>query len=379
LKRFEHNKGLETKEYVAEKNLSADPWHLSREKKGMNKRRLIIVLLIAVVIIGGVWLWKSLHRAPSANELVLYGNIDIRQVQLAFNGSERIVKMLVQEGDKVGKGQLVAVLDVQRLKHAVARSEGQVHAQKEVVARLEAGSRPEEIRKARADVESARADAYNTKLNYERLVPVVPKGGASQQQMDNAKSEADASEGKLKAAQEILNLAIAGPRKEDIAAAKATLKAYEAELALSNRELADAYLYAPDEGIIQNRITEPGDMASPQKPVYTIALTNPLWVRSYVSEPDLGKIWLGMAAEVTTDSYPGKRYRGWVGFISPTAEFTPKSVETPQIRTSLVYQARVYVCNPQNELRLGMPATVTISVNQPRTKGSSVADPCKNP
>jgi HlyD family secretion protein len=345
----------------------------------MNKRRLIIVLLIAAAIMGGVWLWKSLRNVPSANELVIYGNVDIRQVQLAFNGNERIVKMLVQEGDRVNKGQLVAVLDIQRLKQAVARSEGQVQAQKEVVARLEAGSRPEEIRKAHADVESARAEADNARLTYKRLTPVVPKGGASQQQLDNAKAEADAKEGKLKAAQEILNLAIAGPRMEDIAAAKATLKADEAELALAERELADAYLYAPVDGIIQDRVTEPGDMASPQKPVYTIALTDPLWVRAYVAEPDLGKIWLGMIAGVTTDSYPGKRYRAWVGFISPTAEFTPKSVETPQIRTSLVYQVRVYVCNPQNELRLGMPVTVTISLNQPRTKGSPVSDPYKNP
>ncbi len=345
----------------------------------MNKRRLIIVLLIAAAVVGGVWLWELFHRVPSANELVLYGNVDIRQVQLAFNGSERIVKMLAQEGDKVSKGQMVAVLDVHRLKQAVARSEGQVHAQKEVVARLEAGSRPEEIRKARADVESARAEASNAKLKYDRLAPVVPKGGASQQQMDDAKAEADASEGKLKAAQEILNLAIAGPRKEDIGAAKATLKTYEAELALSNRELTDAYLYAPEDGIIQNRITEPGDMASPQKPVYTVALTNPLWVRAYVAEPDLGKIWQGMAAQVGTDSYPGKRYRAWVGFISPTAEFTPKSVETPQLRSSLVFQVRVYVCNPQDELRLGMPATVTIPLNQSRRKGGPVTDPCKSP
>lgn len=345
----------------------------------MKKRRLIIVLVIAVAIIAGVWLWKSLEHVPPATELVLYGNVDIRQVQLAFNGSERIAKMLVQEGDKVRKGQLVAILDMRRLEQTVARAEGQVHAQKEVVARLEAGSRPEEIRKARADVESARAQAYNTKLIYERLVPVVPKGGASQQQLDNAKAEADATEGKLKAAQEVLNLAIAGPRKEDIAAAKATLKAFEAELAFTKRELDDARLYAPVDGIIQDRITEPGDMSSPQKPVYTIALTNPLWVRAFVAEPDLGKIWLGMGAEVTTDSYPGKRYQAWIGFISPTAEFTPKSVETPQIRTRLVYQVRVYVCNPENELRLGMPATVIIPLNQPHTKGRPDSDPCKNP
>jgi HlyD family secretion protein len=345
----------------------------------MKKRRVIIVLLIAAALTGGVWLWRSLRHVPPANELVLYGNVDIRQVQLAFNGSERIAKMLVQEGDKVRKGQVVAILDVRRLKQTVARAEGQVHAQKEVVARLEAGSRPEEIRKARADVESARAEAHNARLIYDRLVPVVPKGGASQQQLDNAKAAAEVTAGKLKAAQEILELAIAGPRKEDIAAAKATLKVYEAELAFVNRELADAYLYAPVDGVIQDRITEIGDMASPQKPVYTIALTNPLWVRAYVGEPDLGKIWQGMVAEVTTDSYPGKRYRAWIGFISPTAEFTPKSVETPQIRTSLVYQVRVYACNPQNELRLGMPATVTIPLPQPHQEGGPVSDLCRKP
>jgi HlyD family secretion protein len=345
----------------------------------MRIHRLIIVLLIAAAALGGVWLWKSLRHVPSANELVLYGNVDIRQVQLAFNGSQRIARMLVQEGDKVSKGQMVAILDVQRLKQTVARAEGQVQAQKEVVARLEAGTRPEEIRKARADMESARAEAYNARLNHERLASVAPEGGVSQQQVDNAKAQADSTEGKLKAAQETLNLAIAGPRKEDIAAAKATLKAYEAELAFADRELADAYLYAPADGIIRDRITEPGDMASPQKPVYTLALTNPLWVRAYVAEPDLGKIRLGMIAEVTTDSYPGKRYRAWIGFISPTAEFTPKSVENPQVSTRLVYQVRVYVCNLQNELRLGMPATVTIPLNQPGTKGAAVSDPCKNP
>ncbi len=340
----------------------------------MKIRRLIIVLVIAAAVTGGYWIWKSRHMPPP-NELVLYGNVDIRQVKLAFNGSERIARMLVQEGDKVSKGQLVAILDVQRLKQTVARAEGQVHAQKEVVARFEAGTRPEEIRKARADVESSRAEAFNAKLVYERLDPVVAKGGASQQQLDNAKAAMDTTQGKLQAAQEILNLAIAGPRKEDIAAERATLKAYEAEFAFAKRELADAYLYAPAEGIIQERIMEPGDMASPQKPVYTIALTNPLWVRAYVAEPDLGKIFPGMQAEIRTDSFPGKVYPGWVGFISPTAEFTPKEVQTPELRSKLVYQIRVYLCNPKGEMRLGMPATVNISLKQPRN--STAPNPCK--
>jgi HlyD family secretion protein len=135
--------------------------------------------------------------------------------------------------------------------------------------------------------------------------------------------------------------------------------------------LADASLYAPNNGVIQDRILEPGDMASPQKSVFTLALTDPVWVRAYVSEPDLGKITLGMAAEVETDSYPGKRYQAWIGFISPTSESTPKSVEVRQLRTRLVYQVRVFVKNPQDELRLGMPVTVYVPLDQPRPREST--------
>ena len=171
------------------------------------------------------------------------------------------------------------------------------------------------------------------------------------------------------ALQETLKLVQLGPRKEDIAAAKAMLKANQAALDVARKALADASLYAPDNGIIQERILEPGDMASPQRPVYTLALTDPVWVRAYVQGPDLGKLKPGMRAESSTDSFPGKNYRAWVGYISPTAEFTPKSVETTEVRSSLVYQVRIFVCNPQDELRLGMPATVIIHLGEPPAAG----------
>ena len=341
-------------------------------------RRPIIALLLLAAVAAGVWFWHSRQRTPSVNELIVYGNVDIRQVQLAFNGSQRIASMAAKEGDRVSKGQLLATLETQRLEQTVGRVAGQAQAQKEVVARLEAGSRPEEIRKTRADVEAARADAYNAALTHRRMETLAAKDAVPQQRADDAKAAAEATEARLNAARETLRLAVEGPRKEDIASAKATLRGYEAELAFAKRELADASLYAPVDGIIQDRILEPGDMASPQRPVYTVALIDPLWVRTYVSEPDLGKIRPGMIAEVRTDSYPGKRYRAWIGFISPTAEFTPKAVETPQVRTSLVYQVRVHVCNPQNELRLGMPATVLIRLDQ-ETKGTPAPDPCSTP
>ena len=143
--------------------------------------------------------------------------------------------------------------------------------------------------------------------------------------------------------------------------------------------MTDTRLSAPEPAVVQNRILEPGDMASPQTPVFTLALDHPVWVRAYVSEPDLGKIAPGMRAEVRTDSFPSKTYRAWIGFISPTAEFTPKQVETTELRSKLVYRLRVYVCNPQNELRLGMPADVLIPLHQPNPPQTreGAGDPCQ--
>ena len=129
---------------------------------------------------------------------------------------------------------------------------------------------------------------------------------------------------------------------------------------MAKQNLAYATLISPTDGVVQNRILEPGEMASPQRAVLSIAITDPKWVRVYAEEPDLGKINQGMAAEVTTDSFPGKKYEGWVGFISPVASFTPKTVETTELRSSLVYEVRVFVKDPADELRLGMPATVDI-------------------
>jgi HlyD family secretion protein len=351
------------------------PAHPAEKPKKPGKRvvRVVVVLLVVGMAAAGAraWLWPLFPRQEYSNELVLYGNVDIRQVQLAFNGNDRIIDMRVKEGDRVRCGQMLAMVDTRRLKAAVARARAQVEAQRQVVARLEAGTRIEEIRKARADLELAEADVINAKRNYKRQSSLAELNAAAQQVADDAEAAAAVAVARRNANKALLDLAIAGPRKEDIAEAKAILKNYEAQLALAQTELADASLYAPNNGVIQDRILEPGDMASPQKSVFTLALTDPVWVRAYVSEPDLGKITLGMTAEVETDSYPGKRYQAWIGFISPTSEFTPKSVEVRQLRTRLVYQVRVFVKNPQDELRLGMPVTVYVPLDQPRPKEST--------
>ncbi len=334
-------------------------------------KRLILLLIIASLAGGGYYYYQHREQGPT-DRLQLYGNVDIRQVQLAFHSTGRIEKILVQEGDRVKAGQLLASVDPARYQAALDKIQAEVKAQQQVVARLESGSRPQEIAEAKARVRAAQARVSETEVTYNRLKILVKKQGASQQQVDDAEAAYLAAKANLEAARQVLDLAVQGPRSEDIAAAKASLRAKQAALALARQELADTKIYSPSDGIIRDRIMEPGDMAFPSTPVLTIALTNPLWVRAYVPEPDLGKIRPGMAAAITTDSFVGKTYQGWIGYISPTAEFTPKNVETPALRTRLVYQVRVYACNPQDELRLGMPATVTLDLSTDKTPGKDV-------
>ena len=323
-----------------------------------------LVLLPALVLLAGAaaaaWFLLSGGRQAPAGTLRLYGNVDIRQVQLAFQSTGRIKNIAVQEGAIVAPGQLLAQVDPVRYEAARARAQAQVADRQQILQRLLAGSRPEEIAAARARVVAAKATLEDAAATYRRTRALAKTRYVSQQKLDDAEASRQAAEAQLDAAHQELALAVKGPRREDIAAARAQLAASRAALTLANQELADTRLYASAGGVIQDRLLEPGDMAFPQTPALTLALNNPLWVRAYVAEPDLGKIAPGMPAEVTTDSYPGKKYRGWVGFISPKAEFTPKQVETTELRSKLVFQVRVYVCNPQDEMRLGMPVTVDI-------------------
>ena len=339
------------------------------------KKRLILIVAAVIAMLAGVG-WFCNNKEAPPKELTLHGNVDIRQVELAFNASGRIDRILVQEGDRVKAGQLLAALDTERLRLSRQQAEAQAAVQREVVARNLAGSRPEEIRQARAQRDAAQVAVADAEAYYQRQEDLVARNFISRQQADSARFALDRARDQLKAAEASLRLVELGPRKEDVAASRATLAANEAAVAVIQRDLQEGDLYAPSDGVIENRILEPGDMASPQKPVFTLALTEPVWVRTWLAEPQLGRVPVGARAWVHTDSHPDKRYRAWVGYVSPTAEFTPKSVETAEIRSSLVYQARVFVCEGQGELRLGMPATVTIPLDQ--TAPAQGSDPCAN-
>ena len=341
----------------------------------MKRSVWFLVVIASVLLAVGFTLFDRRHA--EGGRLRLYGNIEIREVRLAFNGSEHVAEVLVEEGDRVTAGQLLARLDSDRLEARVAEARARLEVQKQRLSRLEAGSRPEEIERGRAEYKAARARARAAADTARRLQHLVERKLVSPEDAENARSLAEAAAAQARAAQAALALLVAGPRKEDIAIARAELAARKAALVLAEERLADASLEAPSAGVIRNRILEPGDMAGPRIPVLTLALDDPVWVRAYLPETALGRVAPGMAAEIVTDSYPDRSYPAWVGYISPTAEFTPKTVETPELRTRLVYQVRIFACNPQGELRLGMPVTVVIDPDRAqRGQGGKQSGPC---
>lgn len=426
-------------------------------------RKLILPLVVVgVLLIGGVYWW--LHRRGTEESPVLYGTVEFRQAQLSFNNGERVTEVLVQEGDRVKAGAVLARVATDRLQPQAAAARGQAaaaqaaltrlqngarpeeieqaFAQKDALAqtvqklkqgarpeeiaqaealataahsvwkRLDSGSRPEEIAQAQANVDAAvAADRLATDtLTRLKTLQTESSGAVSQQDLDGAAADAAAAqsrrivaekalalakigpreedkaealarfiaaeqasalvkagprvediaeaEARLKAAEQSYALVKAGPRAEDIAEARARAQAAAAQAALADQQLSDAELRAPCDGVVRSRILEPGELAAPQRPALILAQVDRKWIRAYLSETELGAVPPGAEASIQVDSFPDKPFSGWVGFISPVAEFTPRAVQTEDLRTSLMYEVRIFVDDPQDQLRLGMPATV---------------------
>ena len=324
----------------------------------MNKKALIVI--VAIVLVAATAALVVLRRG-SGNDgpLILYGNVDIRDVELAFRQPGRIQSMAVEEGDPVEAGQLLASLDAQPFEDALHAAEAEVAVATAELDKLKSGSRPQEIAQAEAGVSRAEAALRNAEHDFKRQTSLLDSGASSQRIVDAARSQRDQAAAALRSAQEALSLARTGARSEDIAAGKARLAAATAHQAQAETALADTRLTAPTRATVITRVREPGSMVGAGTPVYALSLRDPLYVRAYVSEPQLGRIAPGTKVQVETDSST-KPYEGQIGFISPTAEFTPKSVETTDLRTDLVYRLRIVVGNADQGLRQGMPVTVRV-------------------
>lgn len=330
-----------------------------------NRRRFIVMGVILLTFIGVIFfaiiLWKHNHKQ---NNLVLYGNVDIRQVDLGFRVSGRIKEIYFEEGDIVKPGDIVAILDKAPYEAELAAAGAELAQAEANLAKLKHGNRPQEIEEARATVHERRATFENAKTTLLRRGKELKVNGTSQEDYETALATKLQNEALLKNAQEALSLSEEGFRKEDIDAAQAAVDTAKAHLQSAEINLRDTEILSPDAGIMLTRVKEPGEIVAPESVVYTLSLNKPVWIRAYVAEPFLGKLKPGMEAFVTTDSDPDTPFKGQIGFISPQAEFTPKTVETPELRTDLVYRLRILVDDPQGQLRQGMPATVHITLPQ---------------
>lgn len=324
------------------------------------KKAVPILAIMLLLVGGGIWYENARRGRADNGALELYGNVDIREVNLGFRVSGRLKEVLRDEGDVVKAGETLARLDDEPYQREVDEARAQAASLRARLNLMEAGNRPQEIEQARAQVHEREVTASNAERLYRRQEELLRNKTVSIQERDDAEASYREAEARLNSAREQLKLLEAGFRVEEIAQAKADVAKAEAALASAELQVSDTVLKAPSDGVVYTRAQEPGAILQAGTTVLTVSLQQPVWVRAYVEEPDLGRIHPGMKVEIHTDSSPGKAYTGQVGYISPRAEFTPKNVETRELRTSLVYRLRVVVENADQGLRQGMPVTARI-------------------
>ncbi len=322
-----------------------------------------VVLLVVILAIagGGGWYWFKTEKHEAATRITLYGNVDIREVELGFRVPGRLVKAFVDEGDVVAKDQRLAELDPEPYRQALSVAKANVEIAEANFTKFEKGSRPQEVQEAQARVTAAEAAFRNAQREYDRQLDLAKTGVTTQSARDSAQTLRDQTSATLAALRESLALVVEGFRKEEVSASRAELAAAVAQRSQAETQLADTELFAPSDGVVLSRIREPGSIVTEGAPVYSLSLRNPVYVRAYVAEPDLGNVVPGTRVELTTDS-SNKRYHGQIGYVSPRAEFTPKSVETTELRTDLVYRLRVVVADADDGLRQGMPVTLSVPI-----------------
>ena len=325
------------------------------------KQRILLAVILAGAAGTGYAVWR--HNGQHQGRIVLYGNVDIREVDLAFRQPGRLLRLAFDEGNPVREGQLMAELDGQPYRDALAGAEAEVQLAQAEVDKMNRGNRPQEIAQAEEAVRQAEAVSRNADTDCQRQAGLVASGSTSQRVLDGARSARDQAAAGLASARKALELKREGWRREDRTESSARLAVAMAARAQARTALADTRLLAPADAVVLSRGREPGSMVGNRDAVFTLSLRNPLYVRAYVSEQELGRIHQGTRVTVRTDS-SAKAYQGQVGFVSPRAEFTPKSVETTDLRTDLVYRLRIIVSDGDAGLAQGMPVTVQVAPDQ---------------
>lgn len=315
------------------------------------------------LLVASALLFSGCHRNNRAHkgDVMLSGNIEVVDAQLAFKLPGRVAERPVSEGQRVTSGQLVARLDDSEQVQELALRRAELAAARALLAELAAGSRPQEIAAAEATMRSTEAERDRAKLEFTRQQELLAKAAVAQREFETAQAQLKVSEARVGEAGERLKLVKEGPRAETIQQARARVEQATAAVALAQTRLDNTRLLSPLEGVVLSHNIEPGEYVSAGTPIATVADIAHVWVRAYLNQTDLGRVHLGQKVGVRTDSYPDKTYEGTIGFIASDAEFTPKTVQTAKERVKLVFRIKVDVANPNGELKAGMPADVVLS------------------
>ncbi|MDR1648935.1 MAG: HlyD family efflux transporter periplasmic adaptor subunit [Synergistaceae bacterium] len=331
-------------------------------------KKFLIVLILAGLA-GGVLYWRELPGAPDDASLKLFGSVEIRQAVLGFRVPGRLEYLHYEEGEKVSAGDVLAALDPVPYEIRRDQVRAALNQTRANLAKVSGGNRPEEVRQAVARRARIQASLDLAEKNHDRLAALFSQRAVARKDLDDAVAARDALRAELAAADSALALTREGFRAEDIEAAAAAVELAEAQLRDAENSLADTKLRAPADGVILTRAAEPGAVLAAGQPVCALMLLKPVQVRAYVTEPQLGSVRLGMKGKIFTDSPRSGSGSGsapeflWgtVGFIASEAEFTPKHVQTEDLRTSLVYRIRLLVGDPpEGFLKNGMPVTVIL-------------------
>jgi HlyD family secretion protein len=382
---------------------------------------LIVVVLIAAGI--GVYMWRTGQFAGPHNSIQVSGNLELTLVDISFKTAGRMVELNVREGDPVKKGQVIARLDAAQLEQQKIRDiaaiasaqsaydqlrttiefqqatiDSDISTRRAEVAQaqahldeLNAGSRTEEVQQADSSVNEARAQVDLARSDWDRAQTLYKDQDISTSQYDQARTKFNAAAAVLAQAQQRAAMVKEGPRKEEIAGARAQLARAQAavgtaeanrielrrkqeelvarraeidraraQVGITDAQLNDTTITSPIDGVVLVKSAEPGEVIAAGTTIVRIGDVDHPWLRAYVGETDLGRVKLGAKARITTDSYPGKIYSGVVSFIASEAEFTPKQIQTKEERVKLVYRIKIDVENPNRELKNNMPADAEI-------------------
>lgn len=326
----------------------------------MSRVRILIAVMVVIVILGSFAVIRYFDRRPNGTRIEASGTIEATEVEIASKVTGHIVKLTVDEGDRVEKDQLLAVIDGRELEAQVREAEAQRAAAQANLRNLEAGSREQEIKKAEASLEEAQANMEKTRTDWERMERLHKDKVASDQEWEHARTAYDAAVAKNREAKEHLDLLKAGTRRQVIEAARGELERAQAAVEFAHAQRDQIYLSAPLTATVLLKNRELGELAVVGSPIVTLGDLDNLWVTIYIKETDLGRVTLGQQAAVTVDTFPGKNYPGKVTYISNKAEFTPKTIQTKEERVKLVFEVKVAVENQNGELKPGMPADVKL-------------------